>query len=405
MTLKIHVISQHFPPDTTSTAKYLTAVAEELTGLADVVAVTGTPDPDGAGAAQMKQGVSFVHLKNHQPEKGKLIQRAIAMSMFALRVLFYCLFRVSRDDIIVAVTTPYTVTFAVGLAARLTGRRAILMLYDLYPDVLVQADLIAKGSMPDRLLGWLNRRLLKGFKAIIVIGRDMERRVGAYVDLTRTKLHYIPMWSDVDPSQIPPLSDPVVRRYRPANDKAINVALSGNLGFTHDPETVFEAARLMADDSRIHFTLSGWGVGWGRLRALQDKHKLPNVTMFEAVPEADLGAFLSSGDLWIIPYKAGMAGVSVPSRFYNLIALGKPIITLAESHADHSAIIAESDIGWVVPPGAAQEFADALTGIADSPEVLTLKGERARSEIAPRYTIETCGESYREAVREVQERR
>lgn len=40
------------------------------------------------------------------------------------------------------------------------------------------------------------------------------------------------------------------------------VGLSGNLGFTHDPRTVFEAARVLRNEANIHFMLSGWGVGW-----------------------------------------------------------------------------------------------------------------------------------------------
>jgi hypothetical protein len=42
------------------------------------------------------------------------------------------------------------------------------------------------------------------------------------------------------------------------------VGLSGNLGFTHDPLIVFDAARLLRDDPDIHFLLSGWGIGFER---------------------------------------------------------------------------------------------------------------------------------------------
>ena len=45
--------------------------------------------------------------------------------------------------------------------------------------------------------------------------------------------------------------------------------LSGNLGFTHDPVIVFEAARLLRDNEDIHFLLSGWGIGFDQLRQMQ----------------------------------------------------------------------------------------------------------------------------------------
>lgn len=405
MTARIHVISQHFPPDTTSTAKYLAAVAEELSETADVVAVSGTPDPDLQGRASVKSGVSFVHIENHQPEKNQLFRRAIAMSVFAFRVLRYCLTQVRRGEVIVAVTTPYTVTYAVGLAARIARRRAVLMLYDLYPDVLVQAGMLRQGSLQERLLMWLNRRVLKGYASMIVIGRDMERRVSTYVDTKRTRVHYIPMWSDIDVDAVPPMESAEVQRFRPKTDAKFILALSGNLGFTHDPETVFEAARILRDNPDVHFLLSGWGVGWKRLKALQEAERLANVTIVEAVSEADLGAFLMAGDLWMIPYKGGMAGVSVPSRFYNLLALGKPVITLAEASADHSLIITESDIGWVVPPGAASELAETLRSIARQPAILRDKGLRAKAKVAARYTRAACGVAYRKVISELPQTR
>ncbi len=46
------------------------------------------------------------------------------------------------------------------------------------------------------------------------------------------------------------------------------VGLSGNLGFTHDPDIVFEAARLLRDEGDIHFLL-GWGMGFDRLKEMQ----------------------------------------------------------------------------------------------------------------------------------------
>ena len=67
------------------------------------------------------------------------------------------------------------------------------------------------------------------------------------------------------------------------------VGLSGNLGFTHDPDIVFGAAQLLRDYPEIHFLLSGWGIGFDRLRELQSNAGLPNVTLVERVPEEPSG--------------------------------------------------------------------------------------------------------------------
>ena len=37
-----------------------------------------------------------------------------------------------------------------------------------------------------------------------------------------------------------------------------------------------------------------------------------------------------AADVWVIPYRRNVAGVSVPSRIYNLLAVGRPVIVTAD---------------------------------------------------------------------------
>ena len=135
------------------------------------------------------------------------------------------------------------------------------------------------------------------------------------------------------------------------------VGLSGNLGFTHDPLIVFEAARLLRGEADIHFLLSGWGIGFERLKQMQAEANLPNVTLVDRVEDENLEAFLSAANVWLIPYRKNVAGVSVPSRFYNLLAVGRPVILVSEPDAEAALTVTEHDVGWVVPPGDAGELA------------------------------------------------
>ena len=144
------------------------------------------------------------------------------------------------------------------------------------------------------------------------------------------------------------------------------VGLSGNLGFTHDPEIVFEAARLLKDEPDIHFLLSGWGIGFERLKQLQAAANLPNVSFVARVEDAELEAFLAAANLWIIPYRKDVAGVSVPSRFYNLLAVGRPVVLVSEPEAEAALTVVENGLGWVVTPGRADQLAEAIRAASRS---------------------------------------
>ena len=41
----------------------------------------------------------------------------------------------------------------------------------------------------------------------------------------------------------------------------------------------------------------------------------------------------------------------MPSRFYNLLAVGRPVVLVSEPEAEAALTVAENGLGWVVKPG------------------------------------------------------
>jgi len=108
---------------------------------------------------------------------------------------------------------------------------------------------------------------------------------------------------------------------------------------------------------------------------MQAEANLPNVSFVDRVPEQNLETFLAAADVWVIPYRKDLAGVSVPSRFYNLLAMGRPVVLVSEPEAEAAQIVREHDIGWVVAPGNAEELASAISAAASSKD--EARGARA----------------------------
>jgi colanic acid biosynthesis glycosyl transferase WcaI len=64
-----------------------------------------------------------------------------------------------------------------------------------------------------------------------------------------------------------------------------------------------------------------------------------------------LQEFLSAADSSIIPYRKNVSGVSVPSRFYNLLAVGRPVLIISVPDAEATLTVMENALGWVAPQG------------------------------------------------------
>jgi colanic acid biosynthesis glycosyl transferase WcaI len=394
---KILVVSQFYAPDSSTTAAYISAIAEALAADSRVVVLSGSRNSGVEARGDGKPEV--VEVRSWMPQKDALIRRSIAITLLALKMFFSTLKRARRGDVVFCVTTPFTVPYAVVLAAKLRGAATILLVYDLYPEALEKTGLITPSSLTARLIRLANTKLFRSLDAIITIGRDVEPLLLVYREVTSGKINLIPNWTLLPVDYRELISD---NRFRAGHNSKLVVGLSGNLGFTHSPQTVFAAARLLRDNPDIHFLLSGWGIGWKELSELQAAEKLGNVTLMEPVPPAELADFLSAADVWVIPYLRNIAGVSIPSRLYNHLAVGRAIIVAAEPHSEASLVVNEDQIGWVVPPEDPRALADAIV-LAASDRAATAQMGRRAAVAAEKYGPDSALKRYRELIQRVRQ--
>jgi colanic acid biosynthesis glycosyl transferase WcaI len=389
---KVVVVSQHYPPDPSTTAAIMAAISERVAQQAEVLVLSGTA---GSAAAASAGKPAVVEVRNRMPGKAALLKRALAETLFTARTFVAMLTKLRRGDVALTVPAPFMLPYAFAAAAKLKGARSVLIMHDLYPDVLIMAGLLKPDSLPASAMRGLNALMFRVLDAVVVIGRDTEKLLLRYGGMTSDKIRFIPNWATL--ARGVRAVDPDNPYRRPLSARFV-VGLSGNLGFTHDPVIVFEAARLLRDDEDIHFLLSGWGVGFDQLRQMQAEAKLPNVTLVDRVEDDQLETFLSAADVWIIPYRRNVAGVSVPSRFYNLLAIGRPVILVSEADAEAALTVTEHDVGWVVEPGRTDELAKTISRAAGAED--PQRAERA-AEIAGRFDFEVAMTGYCSLIREL----
>lgn len=389
---KIVVASQHYPPDPSTTAAIMAEIACRLARERDVLVLSGTPGPLPAGGPGMPRVVA---VRNRMTEKAALVRRASAELLFAMRTFFALARQLRRGDVVLTVTAPFMLPYAVVAAAWLKGARSALIMHDLFPDVLVMAGILKPRSIVTRMIRAANGFMFRALSAVITIGRDAEAPIMRYRGMERGKIRFIPNWATLVPALRPVTSS---NPFRHAIAARFVVGLSGNLGFTHDPDIVFEAARLLREERDIHFLLSGWGIGFDRLKQLQAAAQLPNVSFVGRVEDAELEAFLAAADIWIIPYRKDVAGVSVPSRFYNLLAVGRPVLLVSEPEAEAALTVVENRLGWVVKPGRPEELADAIRAACRTED--RTMAERA-VKAAARFDRSTAIDAYAQLIDEL----
>jgi glycosyltransferase involved in cell wall biosynthesis len=172
---------------------------------------------------------------------------------------------------------------------------------------------------------------------------------------------------------------------------------AGNMGPLHGIEDLLEAARrLSAVAPDVHFLFIGSG---GKKRWLEEavrKERLSNVTMLAPRPRTDQRLFLNACDVAITAFVPGMFGAGVPSRLYNILATGKPIVAAVDAQSELALVVKEEQAGWIVEPGDVAGFVAAVLEARGDRARLVAMGARARAAAAGRYSYAVVMRGYRD---------
>src|SRR5580692_7248376 len=112
---KVVVVSQHYPPDPSTTAAIMAEISEHLAARHPVLVLSGTPGSATSNAVSSRPSV--VEIKNRIPEKGALLRRAMAELAFTTRAFIAVLQKAKRGDVVLTVTAPFMLPYAIAFAA------------------------------------------------------------------------------------------------------------------------------------------------------------------------------------------------------------------------------------------------------------------------------------------------
>jgi glycosyltransferase involved in cell wall biosynthesis len=388
---RVVVFSELYWPEDTSTGFFLTGVAEGLARDRDVLVLCAQPTYRMRGRAapwcETRNGVSIVRVPSTTFPRGNPLGRVanaltMAASFFAQAVL-----RLRATDRVLVVTNPPLLPYLVALAARLRRARTTLLVHDVYPEVMEVTGMVAPGGVASRTVRRLARWLYRSVDHVVVLGRDMASLVSRSVE-SPSRVTVIPNWGDVDEIRPAPREEnPLLGRLGLGG--AFVVQWLGNMGRTHALEDVLQSAVTLRERRDIHFLLIGDGAKRAWLEREVSSLGLGNVTVLPPCERAELAMHLGACDLSLIAFLPGMAGVSVPSRLYNVLASGRPVLAAAEADSDLCRVVDEERVGWTVPAGDAAAMAAAIVDAASTdPRTRTEMRERARHAAEARYSRE-----------------
>jgi glycosyltransferase involved in cell wall biosynthesis len=398
---RVWALSELYYPEVTSTGYFMTGAAEGLAPFCNVSVICGQPSYQQRGIRvpprELRNGVDIYRCWSTTLDKDKLGYRLLNLLTISGSVFVTALLHVRRGDIVISVTNPPLLPYLAAIACKMRGGRFILLVHDVYPEVLTRLKILKTGSLAGRMLSRACRWLYRAAERIVVLGRDMRDLVESKLDKDPGRITIIPNWGDTDSIQPTPISGNRLLESMGLTNRFV-VQYCGNIGRTHGIEDILSAAEILTHDRSIHFLLIGWGAKkeWAIQR--QAERGLRNLTILDPLSPEDLCEGLNACSVSIISLTRGMAGISVPSRTYNVLASGKPIVAVCDAEAELASVVREERVGWVIPPGRPEAIAASLLEAKANPALLIQMGRRARLAAQSKYTMTKVVEQYKTVI-------
>ena len=284
-------------------------------------------------------------------------------------------YRIKRPDIIVTLTTPPLLSVLGRMIKLMRGCQHYIWEMDVYPDIAVDLEVLARDSMLASLIGFFADWSRRNADGIIVLGDDMKARLIAR-GIPEDRIFVAENWADG--SEITP---------QPFPEGPFVVHYSGNFGLAHDVETIAGVIDRLRDDPRFKFVFAGGGPRREYLKKYCQDHGIENVAFRPYCSRRELGASLAEGHVGLVTQLPQTSGSVVPSKTYGIMAAGRPVLYIGPPDTTPAQNIRRYGCGWRIDPGDVGGLVDLLKFLEADRAAVRSAGIKSREAFEQHYDL------------------
>jgi glycosyltransferase involved in cell wall biosynthesis len=280
------------------------------------------------------------------------------------------LFRAKKNEVFIITSNPPLLAMWVRIFCIIKSVDYIYLVYDIYPDILEKLKFIREKGIISKIWNKLNYYVNKRALRVVTISNSMAKRLNNYNSIDGLKVDVVYPWADTE------FIKPLHRNSNPFSDKFIQgnglvILYSGNIGETHDIESILKVVHYLKNDNRFKFVFIGDGAKGQLIKSYINQSGNLNITLFPFQDEKMLPYTLTLADVSLVLIENGMEDLIIPSKLFSYLAAGSAIIGISEKESDLNDIINKANCGYVFNPFSTEQIAKTLIELYTNTEKLS----------------------------------
>jgi glycosyltransferase involved in cell wall biosynthesis len=322
----------------------------------EIILLTGFLNPR---ETPLHRKVKVKHLIQYKRTSGVL--RLFTWLFFWLQSLWYVFVKYKSYSLYLVSNPPLNV-----FTARWTKRDLAYLVYDVFPEALVKHNILNKKSWIYRYWEESNQRMYKNAKRLFTLSHGMKKAMKV-PEFEENKLDVVSVWTNnTFFKDITSQNNEFIKKHD-LHDKFV-ISYSGNLGKTHPVEKMIELAQKLVDEHDIIFLIIGDGDKKDKLLKMQEKLLLPNLKILDFQPTALFPHVQASVNIGVVTLESEAGDLSVPSKTFNLMSAGKPILSISKNSSELAQIVNANKIGENFSENEIDKMCDFIVKLKSNPD-------------------------------------
>lgn len=331
---RLWIVTELFPPDETSTSYIMGEIANAMVQKYKVGVICGPEiydrrkELDTDNKFKLHDSIDIYRAEGTDLDKNTVKGKAISFVLMSKRLISLVKHHVRKGDKVLMVTNPAPMVPLMSRLKNKVGFELNILVHDVFPENMRPAGM--KLPMYSLVKHIFDKAYSKADQ-LIALGRDMAYVLGQKVNNIlktgdRPRITIIENWADVDNIQPQPFPE-----------GKIILEYAGNIGRVQGLDKVMDR---LPDD--IEFHLYGTGAMEETLKARKQK----NVFFHGPYLRSQQNTVLAACDIAVVTLEDGMYGLGVPSKTYNILASGRPVLFLGPENSEIDLLVREKVVGY-----------------------------------------------------------
>jgi len=333
------------------------------------------------------------------------LSKSLGYASFAASASLWGMLGGIDADVVIATSPPPTVAVPGYLISRFLRAPLLFDVRDIWPEAIVESGRVDRGPLV-RSLESLERFIYRASTAVTVVTEGKRERL-LEKGVPEEKLAVIPNGVELGRFQEDTPVDEILRSAGVERDRFL-VLYAGIFGPSQGLDVLFDAAIALRDKdpelaAKVQFVLVGAGVEKERLEQRRRQEGLEEAIVFvPEQPKAHIPSLLRAADAIAVTLRARKDTHTVPSKIYESIASGRPV--LVSANGAPGEILEESGGGLASAAGDAETLAGHIERLRLDPGLAASLGE-AGARYARHFDRRRLVERFEQVLRRCIERR